>query len=325
MDMRAAVVTRFGGPEVIETREWPEPMAGPGQLVIEVGAADVIFVETQIRAGLQGDFFTVEPPYVPGSSVGGTVLSVGEGVDEAWIGKHVIGRHEGFGAHAERAVLPAVGVAEVPEGLWLTEAVAGFGDGWTAMVAFGNSGVKAGDSVLITAAAGGMGVLLIQLAKAAGATVVAAARGQAKLDLVKAQGADIAIDYSEPGWQKKVLNATGGKGVDVAFEGAGGEIGAQAFEAVATGGWISAHGAPSGDFAEIDPAEAERRQITVNGIAELHATIGQADELAAQVLNAIAIGRLKPLIDRTFGLDEVRAAHEAIEARSLLGKALIVP
>ncbi|MFC0626412.1 zinc-binding dehydrogenase [Kribbella deserti] len=323
--MRAAVVTRFGGPEVIETQEWPEPVARAGQVVLDVVAADVIFVETQIRAGLHGDFFTVEPPYVPGSSVGGTVRSVGEGVDPAWIGKKVVARPEGFGSHAEQVAVPAAALSEVPEGLWLTEAVAGAGDAWTALVAFDRSGTKPGDSVLITAAAGGMGVLLIQLAKAAGATVIGAARGQAKLDLIKAQGADLAIDYSEPGWQKKVLDATDGKGVRIAFEGAGGETGGQAFQTVAPGGWISAHGAASGEFASIDPAEADRKGITVGGIAELQPTPGQADELNEQVLTALATGRLKPVIDRTFRLDEVGAAHEAIEARTLLGKALIVP
>jgi NADPH2:quinone reductase len=279
-------VTEFGGSDVIKTQDWPAPVAGPGQVVVDVQVADVIFVETQIRQGMHGGFFDVTPPYVPGNSIGGRVRSVGQGVDESWLSRSVIGRSVNFGGHA-------------------------------------SAPVTKDSEVLITAAAGGLGILLVQLAHAAGAHVIGAARGQAKLELVKAQGADVVVDYSEQGWEKLVLEATGGKRVDVVFEGAGAQLGKAAFETLKDGGWISAHGAASGGFAEIDPAVAESKGITVKGINDLRVDPASASASGAQVLAEAAAGRLVPVIDRTFTLDQLGEAHAAIQDRGLLGKALI--
>jgi NADPH2:quinone reductase len=290
-----------------------------GEVVVDVEVTDVIFVETAIRQGHHSEFFDVTPPYVPGTSLGGRVHSVGEGVDQEWIGKTVLGRVNGFGAHAERAVVPAESLVAVPEELDVETAVAVSGDGFTALLLENLAPDLKGKEVLITAAAGGMGVLLIQLAHKAGAHVVAAARGQAKLDLAKAHGADVVIDYTTPGWEKLVLDAT--MGVDVVFEGAGGKLGAAAFSTVKDGGWFSAHGAPSGGFAEYDPAEAELRGITVKGIMDLR---GDSTAVSTKEVMARALaGDLVPVIDRTFALDELGDAHRAIENRTLLGKALL--
>ena len=321
--MRAAVVTEFGGPEVVRTMDWPAPVAGPGEVVVDVQVTDLIFVETAIRQGQHGGFFDVTPPYVPGNSLGGRVRTVGDGVDESWIGKTVIGRTVGFGAHAEQAVVPVDSLLAVPEQLNLETAVAALGDGFTALLLEQLAPDLQGKEVLITAAAGGMGVLLVQLAHKAGAHVIGAARGQAKLDLVQAQGADVVIDYSEPGWEKSVLEAINGDGADVVFEGAGGKLGAAAFSTVKDGGWFSAHGAPSGGFAEYDEAEAARRGITVKGIRDLRADTTKVVIKGADVLERVLRGDLVPVIDRTFSLDELGEAHAAIENRSLLGKALI--
>lgn len=321
--MQAAVVTEFGGVEVIRTQEWPDPVVAAGEVLIEVQVSDLIFVETAIRQGDHGGFFDVKPPYVPGTSLGGRIREVGEGVDQSWRGKTVLGRVTGFGAHAELAVVPVESLVEVPDELNLETAVAVFGDGFTALLLEELAPALKGKEVLITAAAGGMGVLLVQLAHAAGAHVIGAARGQAKLDVVKAQGADVVIDYSEPDWEKAVLEATDGRGVDVAFEGAGGKLGAVAFTTVKDGGWFSAHGAPSGGFAEYDPAEAERRGITVKGIVDLRADTAEGSITGDDVMARVRKGDLVPVIDRTFPLDQLAAAHTAIETRALLGKALI--
>jgi NADPH2:quinone reductase len=321
--MRAAVVTEFGGPDVIRVQDWPEPVAAENQVVVDVAVTDVIFVETAIRQGQHGNFFDVKPPYVPGHNFGGKVRSVGEGAPKEWLGKTVIGRTPEFGAHAEQAAAAVDQLIEVPAGLDLETAVAVFGDGFTTLLLEQLAPDLQGKEVLITAAAGGMGVLLVQLAHKAGAHVIAAARGQAKLDLVKAQGADVVVDYSEPGWEKLVLEATDGRGIDVAFEGAGGKLGGLAFSTVKDGGWFSAHGAPSGGFAEYDPAEAERRGITVKGIMDLRADSSEHSVTGADVIDRAVRGDLTPVIDRVFGLDELPAAHTAIQNRDLLGKALI--
>lgn len=321
--MRAAVVTEFGEPSVIRIQEWADPVPADGQVLVEVEVADMIFVETAIRRGQHGGFFNVKPPYVPGGRFGGRVRATGPGVPDTWVGKTVVGRGVDFGAHAELVLAAVDTLTEVPAGLNLETAVAVTGDGFTSLLLEQLAPDLQGKDVLITASAGGMGLLLIQLAHRAGAHVIAAARGRAKLDLSKAQGADVVIDYSQPGWEKAVLEATGNRGADVVLDGAGGELGATAFGVVKDGGWFSAHGAPSGTFAAYDPAEAERRGITVTGIADLRVDIVSTPVTDAIVLQRAAAGDLVPVVDQVFDLDHVADAHTALEQRALLGKALI--
>ena len=320
--MRAAVVTEFGGPDVIKTQDRPDPVPAAGQVLVEVMVADVIFVETAIRKGQQSKFFDVKPPYVPGGSLGGRVRAVGAGAPGEWIGKTVLGRTIGFGAHAELALTTA-DLVEVPAELDVETAVAVFGDGFTALMLEELARPMQGKEVLITASAGGMGLLLTQLAHQAGAHVIAAARGQEKLDLSKAQGADVVIDYGRPGWEKLVLEATSNHGADVVFEGAGGELGTTAFTVVRDGGWFSAHGAPSGGFAAYDAAEAQRRGITVKGIADLRVDTTTTTVTGAEVIRRAVAGDLVPVIDQVYDLDHVPDAHTALENRTLRGKALI--
>ena len=320
--MRAAVVTKFGGPDVIETRDLPDPEPGAGQVLVEVEFADVIFVETAIRRGGHGKFFDVEPPYVPGGTLGGRVRAVGPDVPADWIGKNVVGRADGFGAHAELA-LTTTDLVEVPPQLDLQTAVAVYGDGLTALMLEELAPSMTGQDVLITASAGGMGLLLIQLAHKAGAHVIAAARGEEKLQLSRAQGADMLIDYSKPSWEKSVLEATSNRGADIVFEGAGGELGAAAFSVVKDGGWFSAHGAPSGNFAPIDPAEAIRRGVTLKGIMDLRADSTTTTITGTDVITRATAGDLTPVIDQVYDLDHLPTAHQALEDRTLRGKALI--
>ncbi|MBB4701375.1 NADPH2:quinone reductase [Sphaerisporangium siamense] len=320
--MRVVQVTRFGGPEVLSVAEVDDPVAGAGQVVIGVEAADTLFVETQIRRGLHREFFTVEPPYVPGGAVAGRVLAVGDGVDAAWRGR-VVAAGTGGGGYAERVVAPVEALIPVPHGLGTWEAAALLHDGVTALSVFEAAKVEAGEWVLVTAAAGGMGVLLVQLARAAGARVAAAARGERKLDLVRGLGAEITADYTEPGWAGRVRAAIG-TGPSVVFDGAGGEIGREAFGIMQSGGRISAHGAPSGGFGAIDPDEARRRGITVRGIQDVQLEAPERRRLAGRALAEAAAGRLEPVIGRTFPLAGAADAHAAIESRAVLGKALLV-
>jgi NADPH2:quinone reductase len=325
--MRAIQVERFGGPEVLVAAEMPDPVAGPGQVVVGVAAADVGFVETQIRAGGFGDYFTVTLPYVPGHGVAGQVISVGEGVDAGWLGRRVAGytgEHGGRGGYAERAVVRADELVPVPDGLGLREAAALLHDGVTALRVMEVTGVRAGDQVLVTAAGGGMGILLVQLAHAAGANVIGAARGKRKLDLVREQGAAVVVDYSEPGWVARVREATGGAGADVVFDGAGGEIGRAAFEVTAHGGRFSAHGAPSGGFAVLDSGERERRGVTVGGIEHLQLAPEDMRRVLARALDEGAAGRMRPVIGQTFPLERAADAHAAIEAREVIGRTLLL-
>jgi NADPH2:quinone reductase len=322
--MRVVRAMAFGGPEVLVTSEVPTPVAGAGQVVVDVAVADVLFVEAKIRQGWGREYFTVTPPYVPGGAVAGQVSLVGDGVDPGWVGRPVVAHTGGGGGYAEQVVVPAERLIPVPDGLGLREATALLHDGPTALGVFEGAEIKPGEWVLVTAAGGGLGILLVQLAHAAGARVIAAARGERKLDLARELGADVVVDYSAPDWTARVREATGGAGPDVVFDGAGGQIGRAAFEVTAPGGRFSAHGAPSGTFAEIDPEQARRREIRVRGIEQVQFTPADQKRLAERALTEAAAGRIRPVIGETFPLERAADAHAAIEARGVVGKTLLL-
>jgi NADPH2:quinone reductase len=323
--MRVVQVTRFGPADVLEVAEAPDPVAGAGQVVVRASAIDVLFVDTRIRAGLGGEYFKVRPPYVPGNGVAGEVIAAGDGVDAAWVGRRVVTRTDGAGGHggyAERVAVPVDGVLPVPDELGPREAAALLHDGVTGMGLIEAARIRPREWVLVTAAGGGMGLLLVQLASAAGGRVIGAARGKRKLDLIEEVGAEIAVDYSTPGWAEKVRDATG-SGAGVVLDGAGGAIGQEAFGVTANGGRFSAHGAPGG-FTEIDRGEAERRGVTVRGIRDVQFGPADARRLLERVLREAATGGIWPVIGQTFPLERAADAHAAIEAREVTGKTLLL-
>ncbi|WP_020574212.1 zinc-binding dehydrogenase [Actinopolymorpha alba] len=322
--MRAIQAIAFGGPEVLVPTEVPDPVAGPGQVVVDVAVADTLFVETQIRRGGAGKYFTVTPPYVPGGAVAGRVRAVGAGADPGWIGRQVATRTIDFGGYAEQALAAVEALIRAPEGLDLQVAAALLHDGTTAFGLVEAADIRPTEWVLVTGAGGGLGVLLVQLAHAAGARVIGAARGTRKLDLLAGLGADAVVDYSEPSWPECVRAATGGAGVDVVFDGVGGEIGLAAFDLTAPGARFSAHGSPAGGFAVVDPVEAERRGVTVRGIEQVRFGPEDAKRLAERALTEAAAGRIKPVIGQTFPLERAADAHAAIEARAVTGKTLLL-
>jgi NADPH:quinone reductase len=325
--MQVIQVNEFGAPDVLTPRQMPDPVAGPGQVVIETAAADVLLVDTLIRSGRGVDYFSVRPPYVPGSGVAGHVIEVGDGGDRSWTGRAAItrtGAAGGFGGYAERAVMPAADLIPVPPGLGLLGAAALLHDGTTASGLVELAVIKPGEWVLITAAGGGMGVLLVQLARAAGGRVIGAARGQAKLDLVRDAGAEAALDYSDPDWTARVRELTAGRGADVVFDGAGGRLGQAAFEVTAPGGRFSAHGMSDGGFARLDAQQAADRRITVHGIEGAQHDPATFRRHAAAALAEAAAGRLRPVIGQTFPLNRAAAAHTALEARATVAKTLLI-
>jgi NADPH:quinone reductase len=325
--MRQVLATQFGGPEVLTTSTAPDPVAGPGQVVVDAAVADTLFVDTQIRRGWGREYFTAHPPYVPGNGVAGVVSSVGDGVDPAWIGRRVVahtGERGGQGGYVERAVVAVDAIVAVPVGLDLEDATAVLHDGATALGLVDNARIRPREWVLVLAAGGGLGILLVQLVRATGARVIAAARGRRKLDLVRRLGAEVVVDYSEPDWPQRVREATGGTGPDVVFDGAGGELGRAAFEIITSGGRFSAHGGPSGGFTVIDPYEAERRRVTVRGIEQVQFSPAELRRMTERALSDAAAGRIAPIIGQTFPLEKAADAHAAIEAREVIGKTLLV-
>ncbi|MHA4813462.1 zinc-binding dehydrogenase [Streptomyces aculeolatus] len=321
--MRAIEVQEFGGPEVLVPAEVPEPVAGAGQVLVGLEVADVIYLDTLLRSGWGGEIFPLRPPYVPGHGGAGTVLAVGEGVDAAWVGRRVVA--PASAGYAERVVAEAAEIAAVPDALGLPEAAALLHDGTTAVRLAREGRPREGETVLVAAAAGGAGSLVLQLARDAGARVVAAARGERKLALARKLGAEHTVDYSEDGWQDRVREAAGGDGVDLAFDGAGGELGRAVFRTVARGGRFVTYGTSDGGFAEIDPGEAQEREVGVFNLlagGPPPASVSQA--ALVEALDLAGAGRIGPVIGATYPLERAEEAHASLARRATVGKSLLV-
>ncbi|MER7015352.1 zinc-binding dehydrogenase [Saccharopolyspora sp. NPDC000359] len=322
--MRVVEVVRFGGPEVLVPGSAPDPVAGPGQVVVDVAVASTTFIETQIRRGVDEWHERPRLPYVPGGLVAGQVRAVGEGVGPAWLGRRVLAETGDSGGFAEEALVEVAGLFPVPDGLDLPGAAALFSDGSTALGLVEAAAIGPGEDVLVEAAAGGVGSLLVQLAREAGARVVGAARGARKLDVLRELGADAVVDYSAPDWTDQVLDATGGKGPDVVFDGVGGEIGRAAFSVTARGGRFSVHGASSGSVTEISAEQARQQGVEVLGIEQLFDFGTHQRRWAEQMMAKAAAGTIRPLIGQTFPLERAAEAHAAVENRTTVGKTLIL-
>nr|WP_234365552.1 zinc-binding dehydrogenase [Streptomyces sp. RTd22] len=291
--------------------------------MVSVEAASVLFADTQARAGRSmAPFPLPTPPFVPGKSVGGLISAVGPQVDPGLVGQRVVGSTGGLGGYAEKALVPAGGAIPIPDGVSTADAVALIDDGRTALGFIRLAAPKPDEWVLIEAAAGGLGGLLVQLAVHMGAHVIGAVGNDAKLAVVREAGAQ-ALNYAQPDWTERVRELTGGAAVDVVFDGVGGEIGTAATSLVSSDGRFVVHGAASGAYT--DTAALAARGVTVLGIPQMIAELGPLmAELGAAALTEAAGGRLRPVIGQTFPLERVADAHAAIEARTTVGKTLLM-
>ncbi|WP_433087606.1 zinc-binding dehydrogenase [Dactylosporangium sp. CA-052675] len=319
--MRAIEVVSFGGPEVLFPAELPDPAPSPGQVVVGMAAADVIFLDTLLRSGWGQDFFPRTLPYVPGGGGAGSVVQIGEGVDPAWIGRRVAVRTST--GYAEQVVADVAEIMPVPDGLAIEAAAALVHDGVTALSMDRLGTPEKGEWVLVLAAAGGAGSLLVQLTVEAGARVVAAVSSDAKRALARELHAEIAVDYTRPDWIDRVREATGG-GAALVYDGAGGPLGTAAFDAVADSGRYVSYGTADG-FAAPDPESAARRDIRVltpllNGPPDQETV----RELLGLALQRAAEGRLLPTIGATYPLERAADAHRALAARTTVGKSLLL-
>ena len=283
--MRAVVLSEFGPPEVLVGAEVADPVATPGRVVIDVEVASITFVETQVRAGRPPHpSMSPQLPAILGNGVGGRVLAVGADVDPALVGTEVVSTTGGSGGYAERAAAEASGLIAVPGGLELRDAVAVLADGRTAIGLMRAAKLRPGESALVEAAGGGVGTLLVQLARAAGANVVASARGEHKLELARELGAEATADYSEAGWADAL-----GDGVDVVFDGVGGAVGQAAFALIRPGGRFLPFGMASGEFAGISGEDGASREVTI--VAGGRRTPQELSELTRAALTETATGR----------------------------------
>jgi NADPH:quinone reductase len=326
--MHAIRLHTFGPAENLTYEQVEDPAPGPGQVRVAVAAAGVHLLDTALREGVRGPL--PEPPVlptIPGREVAGVVESLGEGVAALWLGKRVVA-HLGFapGGYAELAVTDVERAHEIPANLDFAQAVAMIGTGRTTMgiLAFAELGP---DSVaVIPAAAGGIGTLLVQYAKNAGATVIGLAGGPEKVARVEANGADLAVDYRDPAWPEKVRAHLGADTATVVFDGVGGDVAREAVALLGPGGrhlvfgW-SAEGIKSGEPYLVDGVSEQ-----VLGPVML-ARVGGPDPVRTLELRALteaAEGRLVPAVQR-FPLAEAAAAHRALETRGTTGKVVLEP
>jgi NADPH2:quinone reductase len=326
--MYAIRLHEFGPPENLRYEQVDDPQPGPGQVRIAVAAAGVHFIDTRIRAGQPGPMPPPTLPQIPGREVGGVVDAVGEGTDASWLGRRVVA-HLGAasGGYAELAVVSAEELLPVPDGLSDETAVAMLGTGRTTIAILDAAQLTADDVVLVTAAAGGIGSLLVQAGRNVGATVVGLAGGPAKVDRVRGLGADLAADYTEPGWDQRVRDGLGGREPTVALDGVGGEAGRTTLELLGVGGRILFFGNASGELTRLSTGDLFSRGLTASAAIgpRLARVPGGLRRLAERALAEAAAGRLVPLLDKPYPLSEAAAAHAALERRATMGKVVLVP
>src|SRR5215207_9219118 len=311
----------FGGPEELRLEEVPDPHPADGQVRIRVESAGVNLIDASIRRGQTGGPLPPpELPMTPGREVAGVVDEIGSSIDERLHGCLVVtDLGVAGGGYAELALARAESLHVIPEGLDADHAVAMIGTGRTTMAILELAAPTWDDVVVITAAAGGIGTLLVQAVRATG--------GQRKVSLSRELGASSAVDYSQPGWTDAVRAALGGRPVTLALDGVGGDIGRTALELLGVGGRLVMFGSSSGTLIELSTGDLYRRGITVSAAigARIMQRPGGLRSLESSALKAAAEGRLTPVIGQRFALADAAAAHEAIESRATTGKTVLRP
>ncbi|POM23961.1 Quinone oxidoreductase 1 [Actinomadura rubteroloni] len=321
--MRIVRVREFGPPQVMRIEEADAPRPAAGQVAVAVEVAGAIYAETIVRSGR----YPLPLPYDPGIEVGGRVTEVGPDVDPSLVGTRVVATSLGnTGGYAEVAVAASGDVFAVPDALTLEQAVPVFQAGAVAVGVLTAMGVRAGESVLVTAAAGRIGSMLVQLAGRLGAgPVIGGVGGPGKRDAAAGFGADVTVDYGGPGWVETVRKATGGRGADVVVDAIGGAIGAQALEATADGGRFGVYGFASGTWTPIDTLQVVRRGLSVIGPLGIALARPRAEQRAdvEQALAAAVAGDLTARVHAVYPLEDAVQAHLDLESRRTVGAVLL--
>jgi NADPH:quinone reductase len=325
--MRAIVVSQSGGPEVLQLSDVTEPVPGPGELLVKVGAAGVNFIETYQRSGL----YAMNLPFTPGAEAAGHVLAVGEGVTDFRPGDRVA-TVDARGSYAEQAIVPAERAVTVPDGVDIETAAAVMLQGMTAhYLTQSTYPVKAGETALVHAAAGGMGLLLTQLVKAAGGKVIGTVSSDAKAKLATDAGADEVIRYDQVAGEElaaEVRRRNGGQGVHVAYDGVGKDTFESSLGALRVRGMLVSFGNASGPV----PAFAPLRLSAAGSLFLTRPTLGsyivarqELEWRADDLFRWIQDGSLNVRIGAKFPLGQAGEAHEELESRRTTGKLLLVP
>ena len=325
--MRFVQLSRFGGAEVLEILEKDVPAPGPGQVLVRVRAAGVNFFEVLMRQ----DRYAVTPdlPLAMGVEVAGIVEAAGEEVAANGVGARVAVPLFALGAtggYADYVVAGEDDICALPDHLSFEDAAALQVQGLTALHMVRQSPPKA-KSVLVTAAAGGVGSLLVQMVRSSGADLLIAAAGtDDKRQLAQSLGADVTVDYTQPQWSEEVREATGGRGVDIVYDLVGGSLTGSCLQALAGEGHLLFGALGRVDLDNSDLEEAFAQNQSIGGFALLPLISRQTLKRdLAWLFDEVADGRLRLLRGTTFALDKVANAHRALESRATVGKVVLVP
>ncbi|MBY0424277.1 MAG: zinc-binding dehydrogenase [Cytophagales bacterium] len=324
--MKQVVLSQYGGPEVLTVvdTEIPEPKAG--EVLIKIEAIGVNYADTLRRRNL---YFQPTPlPYVLGSEAVGQIVKLGEGVTTPFdLGARVLAILPMGGGYGQYVVAQAMYCVPLPPHIDSLRATAIFVQGTTAQLMVSQvARPLQGKTVLISAASGGVGSLLVQLAKMNGARVIAAGSSDEKLKLAASLGADVCINYSTPDWHTQVKAATDGKGVDISFEMVGGDVYDESVRSLAMGGQVIIYGCASGIQGRIHPEYFVDENLTQSGFNLAYfITQRMSDWQAAlgAVIGLLAEGRLKVETSHVFSLVEAAEAHRQVEARKTTGKVIL--
>ena len=322
--MRAIRVSRTGGPEVLELVDIDTPQPRPGQILVRHQAVGVNFIDTYQRSGL----YPMKLPAGLGSEAAGVVEAVGDGVTRFKVGD--LAAYAGApGAYADANVVVANRAVKVPAGIDARVAAAALLKGMTVEFLLRRlHKVEAGETILVHAAAGGVGQIMVQWAKALGAVVIATVGSEAKAARVRELGADHVILYRDQDVAAEVRRITDGKGVPVAYDSVGKDTFEGTLKSLARRGVFVSFGNASGP-----PPPVEGRQLMVNGslfftrptMGDYQATTAELDASAAALFEMIGSGKIRIEIGQTFPLADARRAHEALESRATIGASLLIP
>jgi NADPH2:quinone reductase len=324
--MRAVVVDRWMKPSELVVSEAPEPVAGPGTLLVDVKAAGCNFFDILM---VQGQYQVKPPfPFIPGAEVGGVVREVGEGVTGFAPGDRVFAS-AGIGAFAERTVVPAKGAYALPEGMSFAEGAAlpiVYPTSWAGLVY--RAALQPGEDLLVHAAAGGVGIAAVQIGKALGARVLATAGSPDKLEVARRAGADVLIDYRDEDFVERVKAETGGKGADVIYDSVGGDVFDRSLKCIAWAGRLLVIGFASGTIPSVKANRILLKNIAITGLhwgAHVTHDPGKISETFAALFDLHAKGQIAPVIYDTYPLEELPTALEALASRKTYGKVIVEP
>lgn len=322
--MKAIVVERPGGPEALLMREVPRPEPGPGEVRVKVEAAGVNFIDVYQRTGL----YPIEPPFTPGMEGAGIVDAVGEGVVEPKVGTRVAYAMQ-RGSYAQYHVVSADKVVAIPDGVSAREAAALMLQGMTAhYLACSTFPLRTGHRALVHAAAGGVGLLLVQIAKNRGATVYGTVSTKEKAKLAEEAGADEIILYTEQDFEAEIRRLTGGEGVDVVYDSVGRATFAASMRSLKPRGYLVLYGQSSGPVEPFDPQLLNSHGslfLTRPSLGHYALTREELEQRAGELFAWLRAGELKLRIDRELPLSEAPEAHRLLEGRATAGKLLLIP